>query len=44
MKKTNKESIGSRVGRFSKKLTKWFLIFALCYFAFRVFASILFNV
>jgi hypothetical protein len=44
MKNQKKESIGAKVGRFSKKLTKWFLIFALCYFAFRVFASILFNV
>lgn len=39
-----KESKGSKLGRISKKITKWFLIFALSYFAFRVLASILFNI
>jgi len=44
MRKSKKESIGSKAGRLFKKVTKWFLIFALSYFVFRVFASILFNV
>lgn len=44
MRKSKKESIGAKAGKLFKKLTKWFLIFAISYFAFRVLASILFNV
>ena len=44
MKNQKKESIGSKAGKLFKKLTKWFLIFAISYFAFRVLATILFNV
>jgi len=44
MKKTNKESIGAKAGRFFKKLTRWFMIFALAYFVGRVLATLLFNI
>jgi hypothetical protein len=40
----NKESKASKLGRMSKTFTKCFLIFAISYFAFRILASILFNV
>tara|TARA_R110002074_G_scaffold249300_1_gene421151 strand:+ start:2207 stop:2335 length:129 start_codon:yes stop_codon:yes gene_type:complete len=39
-----KESTGSKLGRMSKKVIKWFLIFALCYFVGRTFATILFGI
>jgi hypothetical protein len=39
-----KESKGSKLGRISKKITKWFLIFALCYFVGRTLVSILYNI
>lgn len=37
-----KESKGSKAGKVFKKLTKYFLIFALCYFVGRTLASVLF--
>ncbi len=39
-----KESTGSKLGRMSKKIIKYLLIFALCYFVGRTFASILFGI
>jgi len=40
MKKNNSE----KAAKFVKKLTKYFLIFALCYFVGRTLISILFNI
>ncbi len=39
-----KQSIGSKLGKISKTLTKYFLIFAICYFVGRTLSLILFNI
>ena len=39
-----KQSKASKLGKISKPLTKYFLIFAICYFIGRTFASILFEI
>ena len=39
-----KESTGSKLGRMSKKITKYILIFALCYFVGRVLLSLIYNI
>jgi hypothetical protein len=41
---TKKESKGSKLGRMSKKITKFILIAALFYFAGRVLISVLFKI
>jgi len=40
----NKQSNAEKAAKIFKKLTKYFLIFALCYFVGRTFASILFGI
>jgi hypothetical protein len=42
--KKNKPSKAGKAGKIFKQLTKYFLIFALCYFVGRTLASILFNI
>jgi len=39
-----KQSKASKLGKISKTLTKYFLIFAICYFIGRTFASIFFGI
>jgi len=42
--KTDKPSNAEKAAKIFKKLTKYFLIFALCYFVGRTLASVLFNI
>jgi len=42
--KTDKPSNAGKAAKIFKKLTKYFLIFALCYFVGRTLATILFDI
>ena len=42
--KTKKPSNAEKAAKIFKKLTKYFLIFALCYFVGRTLATILFDI
>jgi len=42
--KTEKPSNAGKAAKIFKKLTKYFLIFALCYFVGRTLATILFDI